>query len=43
VDHFADEPLPPSRLADLRKFLMQIIDRHLDRKLQTSGQMERLD
>jgi DNA repair protein RecO (recombination protein O) len=43
VDHFADEPLPPSRLADLRKFLMQIIDRHLDRKLQTSAQLERLD
>ena len=43
VDHFDDEPLPTSRLADLRKFLMQIIDRHLDRKLQTSGQMERLD
>ncbi len=43
VDHFADEPLPTSRLADLRKFLMQIIDRHLDRKLQTSAQLERLD
>jgi DNA repair protein RecO (recombination protein O) len=43
VDRFAEEPLPPSRLADLRKFLMQIIDRHLDRKLQTSAQLERLD
>jgi DNA repair protein RecO (recombination protein O) len=43
VDHFAEEPLPSSRLADLRKFLMQIIDRHLDRKLQTSAQLERLD
>jgi DNA repair protein RecO (recombination protein O) len=43
VDHFAEEPLPTSRLADLRKFLMQIIDRHLDRKLQTSAQLERLD
>jgi DNA repair protein RecO (recombination protein O) len=43
VDHFADEALPISRLADLRKFLMQIIDRHLDRKLQTSSQLERLD
>jgi DNA repair protein RecO (recombination protein O) len=43
VDHFDDEPLPTSRLADLRKFLMQIIDRHLDRKLQTSIQLERLD
>jgi len=43
VDHFAEEPCPNSRLADLRKFLMQIIDRHLDRKLQTSAQLERLD
>jgi DNA repair protein RecO (recombination protein O) len=42
VDCFADEPSPNSRLADLRKFLMQIIDRHLDRKLQTSAQLERL-
>jgi DNA repair protein RecO (recombination protein O) len=43
VDAFTDEPVPTSRLADLRKFLMQIIDRHLDRKLQTSAQLERLD
>jgi DNA repair protein RecO (recombination protein O) len=43
VDHFADELWPSSRLADLRKFLMQIIHRHLDRKLQTSAQLERLD
>ncbi len=43
VDHFTDEPLPASRLADLRKFLMQVIDRHLDRKLKTSSQLERLD
>ncbi len=43
VDHFAGEPVPNSRLADLRRFLMQIIHRHLDRKLQTSAQLERLD
>jgi DNA repair protein RecO (recombination protein O) len=43
VDRIAAEPTPPSRLADLRKFLMQIIHRHLDRKLQTSAQLERLD
>ncbi len=30
-------------LADLRKFLMQILARHLDRKLQTSTQLERLE
>jgi DNA repair protein RecO (recombination protein O) len=43
VDHFAGEPLPTSRLGDLRKFLMQIIPRHLDRKLETSAQLKRLD
>lgn len=43
VDHFAPERLPTSRLADLRKFLMQIIHRHLDRRLQTSAQLEKLD
>jgi len=31
------------RAADLRKFLMQIIDRHLDRRLVTSAQLEKLD
>lgn len=43
VDHFSPERLPTSRLADLRKFLMQIIHRHLDRTLQTSSQLEKLD
>jgi DNA repair protein RecO (recombination protein O) len=43
VDQFVNAPLPTSRLADLRKFLMQILQRHLDRKLNTSAQLERLD
>jgi DNA repair protein RecO (recombination protein O) len=43
VDHFAGEPVPASRLADLRKFLMQILSRHLDRTLQTASQLDRLD
>jgi DNA repair protein RecO (recombination protein O) len=43
VDYFTADQLPPSRLADLRKFLMQIIHRHLDRKLHTSAQLEKLD
>jgi DNA repair protein RecO (recombination protein O) len=43
VDRIAAEPTPPTRLADLRKFLMQIIHRHLDRHLQTSVQLDRLD
>ena len=43
IHRLASEPLPTNRLADLRKFLMQILVRHLDRKLQTSAQLERLD
>ena len=43
VDYFTPERLPTSRLADLRKFLMQIIHRHLDRTLHTSAQLEKLD
>lgn len=43
VDAFIDEALPPLRLADLRKFLMQVLLRHLDRKLETVVPMERLD
>jgi hypothetical protein len=31
------------RGADLRKFLMQILSRHLDRKLVTAAQLEKLD
>jgi DNA repair protein RecO (recombination protein O) len=42
VDAFDDEPLPANRLADLRKFLMQILFRHLDRKLQTAVQLEKI-
>jgi DNA repair protein RecO (recombination protein O) len=42
VDHFDGEPLPANRLADLRKFLMQILARHLERKLTTSGEMEKI-
>jgi len=43
VEKFAAETWPRQRGADLRKYLMQIIDRHLDRKLATSTTLERLD
>jgi DNA repair protein RecO (recombination protein O) len=43
VDQVGAEPVPVNRLADLRKFLMQIIHRHLDRRLQTPAQLDRLD
>ena len=43
VGKLGDEPWPRMRGADLRKFLMQILSRHLDRKLVTSAQLEKLD
>jgi DNA repair protein RecO (recombination protein O) len=43
VEKLAGEPWPRSRGADLRKFLMQILSRHLDRKLVTAAQLEKLD
>ena len=43
VEKFADMPWPRTRGADLRKFLMQILSRHLDRKLITTAQLEKLD
>lgn len=43
VEKFAGEPWPRSRGADLRKFLTQILSRHLDRKLVTAAQLEKLD
>jgi len=43
VEKLAGEPWPRSRGADLRKFLMQILSRHLDRKLVTAAQLEKVD
>ena len=43
LEQAGEQALPANRLADLRKFLMQIIHRHLDRKLQTFAQLDRLD
>jgi DNA repair protein RecO (recombination protein O) len=43
VEKLGDEPWPRARGADLRKFLMQILLRHLDRKLVTAAQLEKLD
>jgi DNA repair protein RecO (recombination protein O) len=43
VEKFGDEPWPRVRCADLRKFLLQILSRHLDRKLVTSAQLDKLD
>ena len=43
VERLAGAPWPRTRGADLRKFLMQILSRHLDRTPVTSAQLEKLD
>ena len=41
VETFAEEAWPKSQGADLRKFLMQILQRHLEKKLVTAGMLEK--
>lgn len=41
VDSFAGEPWPKALGADLRKFLIQILQRHLEKKLVTAGMLEK--
>jgi DNA repair protein RecO (recombination protein O) len=41
VDSFAEMPWPKALGADLRKFLMQILQRHLEKKLVTAGMLEK--
>lgn len=42
VEGFENPGWPKSRGADLRKFLVQILERHLEKKLVTAGMMERI-
>ncbi|HEY1660744.1 MAG TPA: DNA repair protein RecO [Candidatus Sulfotelmatobacter sp.] len=42
VELFAGTPWPKSQAADLRKFLIQILQRHIEKKLVTAGVMEKL-
>ena len=42
VESFADEPWVASQYADLRRFLIQIIERHIERKLITAGMLAKL-
>ena len=42
VDALAEEEWPKQRGADLRKFLVQIMERHLEKKLVTPTMLERL-
>ena len=41
VDTFAGIAWPKSQAADLRKFLIQILQRHLEKKLVTAGMLEK--
>lgn len=43
VDAFAEEPWLKSQGADLRKFLMQILQRHIEKKLVTAAMLEKSD
>jgi DNA repair protein RecO (recombination protein O) len=42
IKSFACEDWPKARGVDLRKFLIQILERHLERKLVTAGMLERI-
>jgi len=42
VDSFAGIPWPKARAADLRKFLLQTLQRHLEKKLVTAAMLERI-
>lgn len=41
VDSFSDLPWPKAQGADLRKFLIQILQRHIEKKLVTAGMLEK--
>ena len=43
VENFARTPWPRQRGADLRKFLAQRIERHIEKKLITAAMLERVD
>jgi len=43
VDSFAQAPWPRARAADLRKFLVQSIERHIEKKLVTAVALGKLD
>jgi len=43
VESFAGDPWPRQRAADLRRFLAQRIERHLEKKLVTAGMLEKVD
>jgi DNA repair protein RecO (recombination protein O) len=42
VESFGGSEWPKSKASDLRKFLIQILERHLERKLVTAGMLEKV-
>ena len=42
VESFAGPAWPKSRAADLRKFLVQALERHIEKKLVTAGMLEKI-
>jgi DNA repair protein RecO (recombination protein O) len=42
VESFAGPPWPKAQCADLRKLVVQILQRHIERKLVTAGMLEKL-
>jgi DNA repair protein RecO (recombination protein O) len=43
LENFAGAAWPRQRCADLRRFLMQILERHIDKKLVTVTMLDKLD
>lgn len=43
IENFAGSPWPKSRAADLRRYLVQIMERHLEKKLVTVAMLQKLD
>jgi len=42
VESFVEPPWPKARAVDLRKFLIQILQRHIEKKLVTAGMLEKV-
>jgi DNA repair protein RecO (recombination protein O) len=42
IESFVGTPWPKSQCADLRKFLIQILERHIEKKLVTAGMLEKI-
>jgi DNA repair protein RecO (recombination protein O) len=42
LESFSGTPWPKAQGADLRKFLLQILERHIEKKLVTAGMLEKV-